>query len=127
MLIINNITQQLTEAKTVDATDSFQEKMPQQDKVVTTAEQTTNQSPGQEEKEERNLNVTTISDELKPEIDPGEISPTVDNAEVGKEKRNVTVTTADESKPERHIGQKVDEIPNVTKNSSESTEVKLEK
>ncbi|XP_071906418.1 uncharacterized protein [Coffea arabica] len=95
------------------ASESTKEKMPQQDKVVTTAEQTTNQSPGQEEKEERNLNVTTISDELKPEIDPGEISPTVDNAEVGKEKRNVTVTTADESKPERHIGQKFEE-PEVT-------------
>lgn len=134
MLVIRNISYQFTEAKTVDATNSFQEKMPQQDKVVegplrvSTAEQTTNHSPGQEEKEERNINVTTISDELKPELDPGETSPIIDNAEVGKEQRNVKVTTAaDVPKPERNIGQKVDEIPNVTKNSSESTKARLQK
>ena len=86
MLIINNISQQLTEAKTVDATDSFQEEQTKEGKVVegppkvSTAEQTITDSPGEEEKEERNLNVTTISDKLKPELDPGEISPTIDNA-----------------------------------------------
>ena len=62
---------------------------------------------------------------------PLEIAERLENyspAEVGREKRNVKVTSeAVESKPEIYTGQKVDEIPNVTKNSSESTVVKLQK
>ncbi|KAL3526089.1 hypothetical protein ACH5RR_014461 [Cinchona calisaya] len=74
------------EPNAVDATCSFEDQVPKQDKVVegpakvSSGEQIVNYSPAEEEKEERNVKDTTISNELKPDVDLGELSSATGNA-----------------------------------------------